>query len=215
MKNKGFIIALIILLAMIVISLIVFLVLCLNGTLNIMDLTNLKKSSNVILDEEFEEKIVNNIEILSNAGDITLQESTSENIRVVVYGKDRSDLKVDLEDNRLKIENLEHKVSFFGFNSYINDIIVYVPTTYSKEINISNDYGNCEIMDLEKATVNAEIDCGDIKLGKIKDATIKSKYGNVTIGIIQNKFDIESNCGDIKIEKLEIKEDSNIKSDLR
>lgn len=217
MKNKGLIIILIILLAMIVISLIVFLVLCLNGTFNIMELTNfnLKKSSNVILEEEYEEKIVNNIEVLSNAGDITLQESTSENIRVVVYGKNRSNLKVNLEDNRLKIENLEHRVSFLGFNSYINDIIIYVPTTYSKEINISNDYGNCQITDLEKATVNAEIDCGDIKLGKIKDATIKSKYGNVTIGTIQNKFDIESDCGDIKIEKLDIKEDSNIKSDLR
>lgn len=217
MNNKGIIITLIILLAMIVIGLIIFLVLCLNGTFNIMTLTNfnLEKSSNVILDEEYEEKIVNKIEVLSNAGNITLQESTSENIRIVVCGKNRSDLKIDLVDNRLKIENLGHRISFLGFNSYINDIIIYVPTTYSKEININNDYGNCQITDLENAIANMEVDCGDIKLGKIKEVNVKSRYGNVEIGTIQNKFDIESDCGNIKIEKLEIKEDSNIKSDLR
>ena len=126
MKNRGLIITLIILLAIIVISLITFLVLCLNGKLNIMGFKNFKskKSSNVVLDEQYEEKMVNNIEILSHAGDITFEDSTSENIRVVVYGQNRSDLKVSLEDNKLKIENLEHRVRVFGFNSYINDIII-------------------------------------------------------------------------------------------
>lgn len=215
MKNRGLIITLIILLIIIIIGLIAFLVLCLSGKFNIMNgFMNFGiKSKNIIYDEEFNLEEINNLEILSSAGSIDFQEGNDEKIRVVAYGQNSNDLKVNLNNNNLKIDYSEYKNNRFGFNVYVNDIIVYIPRNFSKEINIENRYGDCKIIDLENAIINIDADCGNIKIGKVKNAIIKCDYGDVDIETILNKCSIESNCGNIKIDKVQLNENSSIKSD--
>lgn len=215
MKNKGLIITLIILLIIIIIGLISFLMLCLSGKFNIMNgfMNFGVKSKNIIYDEEFNLEEINNLEILSSAGSINFEESKDEKIRVVAYGQNSNDLKVNLNNKQLKVDYSEYKNNRFGFNVYVNDIIVYIPKDFLKEINIENRYGDCKIIDLENATINIDADCGNIKIGKIKNATITCDYGNIDIKSVLNKCCIESNCGNIKIDKVEINENSSIKSD--
>lgn len=55
---------------------------------------------------------------------------------------------------------------------------------------------------------------GNVKLGKIKDAKIECDYGNVEIKEVLNKCDISADCGNVQIDRISIKENSNIKADL-
>lgn len=215
MQNRGLIITLIILLSIITIMLIGLLVSCLTGNFNIITFGRKKRSTNVVIDESYDIQEIRNIEILSDAGDITFEKSEDERIRIVAYGEHSNDCKTSLYNDKLKIDYSEnYRLNFFGFNSYRNDIIVYIPDNYSEEIDIKSDYGNCSIIDLENATISVDLDCGNLILGKVKNLKVKCDLGNIEIGTILNKFDIETDCGNLVIENVEIMENSSIKSDL-
>lgn len=216
MKNNGLIITLLIILSILIFGLVYFLIMCLNGHFNFMNMAGMfkRKSTNIIFDETYEADLVDKLEIIQTAGDIELKESADGNIRVVAYGEDASKLKVTLDNNELNVDYSEYTNRGFSFNSYINDIIVYIPKEYSKEIDIDSKYGDCKICDLENATMTINQACGDIEIGKVKNVTIANNLGDIKIGDILNKCNIESNCGDVKIRHIQINEDSSIELDL-
>lgn len=217
MRNKGLIITLIILLSIIIFFLIILLVGCLKGGINFKNgfISIGSKSTDVVFDKQFELKDIKNIEIKQNSGDITFKETTNNYVQVVIYGENKDDVQVNLSNGKLDINYTNKKnYAFFNFGGIKNDIIVYVPSNYSNEIAIKNDYGNCKITDLEKATVNIDCDAGDVELEKVNNATIKCDYGNIEIKEIMNKCNIKANCGNIKIGSMLIKENSTIKADL-
>lgn len=215
MKNKGLIITLLIILSILILGLVCFLVMCLSGHFSFMNMAGMfgRRSKNIIFDEIYETDL-DKLKIIQTAGDIELKESEDGNVRVIAYGEDVSKLKVTLENNELKVDYSEYTNKVFSFNSYLNDIIVYIPKEYAKEIDIDSDYGDCKICDLENATMTIDQACGDIEIGKVKNASINNNLGDVKIGDILNKCNIESNCGDVKISNAQINEDSSIELDL-
>ena len=156
MKNKGVIIILIVILSILVIGLTVFLYMYLTGRMGNSFFTGgFSESENIIFDQIYTEDI-KDLEIKSAAGDITFEKSTDENIRVVVYGKDKNNLEVTLKDDNLEVDySVNHTV--FNFGVVLNDIIIYIPENYSNYINIKANYGDIEILkiiDLENTTIN-------------------------------------------------------------
>lgn len=218
MKNKGLIITLIILFSIIIFFLVMFLVMCLNGRMtfkhSIFSVGN--KSTNIIYDKQFKLEDINDIDIIQDAGDVLVKETTEDNIKVVLYGENEGDANVELDNGKLTIDNTHSRKSFvlFDFGVSKNNIIVYIPSNYSENIKIKNDYGECEIADLENASIDMNCDAGNVELGKIKNANIKCDYGNIQIKEVLNKCDIKADCGNIEIDTISIKEDSNIKADL-
>lgn len=218
MKNKGLIITLIIILSIIIFLLVIFLVSYLKGEISFKNrIFNIgSKSTNIIYDRQFELEDIKEIDIKQDAGDILVKETTEDYIKVVLYGENEGDAQVELNNGKLTIDNTHNRRSFVFFNFGVtkNDIIIYVPYNYSNDIKIKNDYGECELTDLENATVNIDCDAGNVELGKIKNATIKCDYGNIEIKEIRNKCDIKADCGNIQIDTISIKENSSIKADL-
>lgn len=216
MKNKGLIIVTIILLSILIFFLAMFLVMCLKGgnNLNFTIFGMNSKTTNIVYDNEFKLEDIKSINIKQDSGDIAIKETSSDKIKVELYGKEEKDVQVDVVEGNLKIDFTHKKIRFINFGGTKNDIVVYVPSSYSNEIKIENDYGNCEIENFENATINIDNDAGDVEVGKIKNATIKSDLGNVEIEEILNKCDIKSDCGNIEIDKVSIKEDSTLKSNL-
>ena len=217
MKNKGLIIAMIILLTIIVFLLVMFLVVCLrdgnNFKIGLFSFGN--KSQNIIYDKTFELEEINDIDIKQEAGDVIFRESEDDYIRVVLYGKKADDVKVTLNNNTLDVDYTQKtRFTLINFSTVENNIIIYLPANYENNIKIKIDYGNCEIVDLANANVNIECDAGNVNVGKIKDATVKCDYGNIKIKEILNKCNLEADCGDIEVETISIKENSNIKVDL-
>lgn len=214
MKNNGLIITAIILLSIVVFLLVMFLVMCLTGRISFRGIMFGigSKSTNVIYDNQFKLEDIKNIEIREDAGDIIIKEASEDYIKVVLYGDDSNDAKVDLNNGKLDIDNTHKRTRIFGGRK--NEIIIYMPSSYSNEIKVKNDYGNCKITDLENATVDIDCDAGNVEIGKIKNATIKCDYGNIETKEILNKCEIKANCGNIKIDRISIQENSSIKADL-
>lgn len=218
MKNKGVIITLIILLSIIIFFLVIFLVMYLKGDINFENRTLSigSKSTNIIYDKQFELKDINRIDIKQDAGDVIIKENAENYIKVVLYGENEMNAQVEINNGNLNIDNTHHRKSFvflnFGVTS--NDIIIYIPSSYSNEIKVKNDYGKCEVENLENATADIGCDAGNIELGKIKNAILKCDYGNIEVKEIMNKCDIRADCGNIKIDTANIKENSNIIADL-
>lgn len=214
MKNKGLIITTIILLSIVIFFLIIFLVVCLKGGRGFRGIIFGfgSKSTKVIYDNQFKLEDIKSIKIKEDAGDITIKETSNESIQVVLYGDDEDDAKVILSNGKLDIDNTHKRRRIFGGSK--NDIIVYIPSTYANEIEIENDYGNCEIADLENATLNIDCDAGNVEVGKVKNAKIKCDFGNVEVEEILNKCDIKADCGNIEINKISIQENSTIKANL-
>lgn len=176
MKNKGLIIALIILLSIAIFFLVMFLVAYLNGGISLKNgMLNMGvKSTNVICNEEFELSNIQNISIKQDTGDVIIRENESENVKVVIYGENVGDVRVDRNDSNLNIDySNKARFHFFNFGNIKNDIIIYLPSTYANEINIDNDYGNIEITDLENATVDIDCDCGNVNLSEIRNAIVE------------------------------------------
>lgn len=214
MNNKAPIIFLIILLSLLIFALVMFLVVSLCGGRN--RIINFgSKSNEVIYDKTFSIEKIENIEIKQDAGDITFKEATDNNIKVIAYGEEKSDVEVTLSQSKLTVDyTKKNKFMFFNFGNIKNDIIVYIPANYEGTIKIKNNMGNCEIENLEKATLNVDCDAGNVEVGKIKNANIKCDLGQVEIEEILNKCDIEVDSGNIEIEKIFINENSKIKVDL-
>lgn len=215
MKNKGVILSLIIVLLIVIIGLIVFLSMTINGNFHVGSF-GAKKSEQVIYDESYTMSEINHLEILSSSGDVTFSESTDGQIRVVVYGKDAEELETSLNDGKWRIDysKYKNKSVSFGWNFYMNDINVYLPKEYANHISLNTNYGNVEVIDLENATMEIESDCGNVTLGKIKDISVDSDYGDVKIETVLEKLSIKSSCGDVKINSIAITQNSEIESDF-
>lgn len=214
MNNKTPIIFLIILLSLLIFALVMFLVVNLTGGKGrIISIES--KSNEIIYDKTFNIEEIKNIEIKQDAGDITFKETSNNNITVTAYGEEAQDIEVTLNGDKLTVDyTKKNKFIFFNFGNIKNDIIVYIPANYEGTIKIKSNMGNCEIENLEKATINVDCDAGNVEAGKIKNANIKCDLGGVEIEEILNKCDIEVDSGNVEIEKLFINENSKIKVDL-
>lgn len=217
--RKGLIIVLISLLVIIVAGLITFLVLCLNGNI---DLKNgflhfgANKSENLIYENTYNLDDIQLINVKQNAGDIIFENINENNIRVEVYGENESDVEVSLTNNELYVNYVgnNNRVWIFNFGGTYGDVKIYVPSSYSKQIKINNDAGEVKIKNLENAEADIDCDAGNVEIDRIKNATIKCDAGNVEIDYILNKCNIKVDAGNLRINNVQLAEDSTIKANM-
>ena len=218
MKNRGVIIGAIIAILVLVIVLTGFLIFYLSGGANFKNgfiFRTGSKNNNVVYEKTFEDDNIKNIEIKHDAGDVVIKESSDNSIRVIIYGDREEDVKVDYSEEKLGINySSSRKFTFFGIGAVENDIVVYVPSNYSNNIKVNNNYGKCELANFKNASIDIDCDAGNVDVGIVKDAVVKCDYGNVKIKEILNKCNIKADCGNIEIDKISIKESSNIGADL-
>lgn len=216
-SNKPIIITTIILLTILVFVLVIFLVAALNGKTGFnLGLINIGTGNNeLIMGRTFESENIKKIDIKQDAGKIIFKESPNQNITVEIYGDDENIVDIALNDYTLNIDyTKQKKFALINFETPENDVIVYIPTNHQAVINLLNDYGECNMIDLENAEVNINCNAGDVNLGKIKNATIKCDFGNIKIKEVLNKCNIEANCGNVEIDCISILENSMIKTDM-
>ena len=214
MRNKTGIIILLILLSIIIFSLTMFLVSYLCGGENTMIGWGIK-SKNIIFNKSYTLEEIQDIDIKQDMGDIIFKETSSDKIEVIIYGEDENDVDVDLNYDKLLIDHhRKNRFFFFNFGFTKSNIVVYIPSKYSKNIIIKNDLGNCVLDSLEYASIDVKCSAGNVEVGTVKNADIECDLGKVEVSEILNKCNISADCGDVKIDKISIQEDSYIKADL-
>lgn len=160
-----------------------------------------------------------NVNIVST--DITIKDSEDEKIRVIINGKeDRKDRYTISNDNKnLKIDEKAYSTFCFGFCFYNDEVIVYLPKSFNKDINIKGTSSDVFIMNsydskMDIHTISGEIKVqdandiiarttsGDIDINDALDVEVKTTSGEVTIRS-GKKVKVETTSGDISVDEAE------------
>ena len=171
-----------------------------------------KISDKLFLNESYS-IIYDDISIDTAASSIEIKEADDEKIKLVIYGDDDK-ITVDKTDKTLSVKTNEEKCKFFCFNVMMPKVELYLPKNYHNNIHINNKYGNVNIDAFSKMNLDIKVNAGDAFIKEIKSITAKLNYGDIKIGKINEYLDINNDCGDIKIDSVNIEKDSYIKNDL-
>ena len=203
MNNKTLKIILIIFLSILVIGLSVFFV-------NILTNKNFrfghfsfghKVSNELVFNQEYE-TVFDTIKIDSKSSDIEIKEGNESKVKVVIYG-DKDETNVEIVNNKLNIKSNEKKCIGFCFNMTIAKIEVYLPSSYSGNINIENNYGDVNIGNFDNLILDAKLDAGDIKVDSLKSGKIKNSYGDIKILGYSKELEIDQDCGDVEVSEVD------------
>ncbi len=222
--NKGLTITLIVLLLTLVIGLIVGMVLVIKKGIIFSNFSFDSTSKTLIEAKELDNLKDLNIEF--NILDIEIKPTEEETITIKLYSDNEKEHKIEETENTINIlhKEVEHKINFFQKTP---KLVIYLPSSYDKEINIEGDVGDIHLDKLPNTNIKVNLDVGDIKGESINTANIKLKTGDIKIekintliadlqtgdiksNEINNYLDINLKIGDVKLETVNLNENSKI-----
>lgn len=87
---------------------------------------------------------------------------------------------------------------------------INIENTY--KVDVRNDYGDITMGSVKVAKIKDS--CGDIKVRDAESLDVSNDYGNIEIDRVTNEINIDESCGDVLINSLDLKNNSNIKNSL-
>ena len=226
--NKPLIIVSIILLSVVAITLSIFGFLFSIGKIEFNDnwynMFN-NQSTKLVDSKEYDE--VNDIYIKSNTADVNIEYSDNNKFKVELYSDDYKNESIDLDDKDLKID-LEEKSTWTLFRKQPH-IVLYIPSDYSNKIDVTSVTGDLKTRSFESASFKIQVTTGDIDIEKADILDITTKTGDITnnkvntillhcttgdirLGEVNKSLDIVTTTGDVKIDTINILENSKIKT---
>lgn len=153
-------------------------------------------STEKIIDEVYENGF-DRISIEADASDIEVELSTDDKVRLVIYG-DEERTEVSTGNGRLEIITKARKCFGFCFTRQMSKVVLYLPSSFDKKLEISNKYGDIEVDEFPNIDLITREDCGDVKINAVKTLDIINKYGDISVDQV-NTAKIKNECGNIKI----------------
>ena len=197
MKNKKWIVALIILLTILMVVLtITFVVLLKNGSAFKKFKIGLQSSNELIIDKTYEEKF-NMIMIEASTSEIFIKKSDGDTVRAIIYGK-KEDTKVETTLDAFQLKISEESCIGFCFQQKAAKVEIYLPADFNGNIAIKNEYGDIFVDEFLNAQMNIEEDCGDVKILGGNIIKVDNNYGDIEIEK-SNVSTIKEDCGDVII----------------
>lgn len=200
MKNKGLILTLIILLSVVAIAILVFLVLLLTGNTRLGYINFTHRVSEELVLEETYDSTFNTILINAFVADIDVKTSSDEQIKVFVYG-DKERTNVDTSNGKLTITTKGKKCFGICFNQKIDKVEVYIPSTFDKELEVNNDYGNVVIDAFLNSNMTVTEKCGDVSIQGGNEVKVNNSFGDIRIKEA-NKVHVKESAGDVTVGKV-------------
>ena len=200
MKNKKWIITLIIILAIIMIALSIFFVGIMQGGFRLKGFRiGLQSSNELVLDKIYEEEF-NNIIIDATTSEIFIKRTNLDNVKAIIYGEeDYTDVETSLDTLNIKIN--EKSCIGICFNSKSAKVEIYLPEEYDGDIDIKNDYGDIFIDEFLNANIDLSEDCGDVKILGGNIIKVDNNYGDIEIEKA-NVSIINEDCGDVEVSNI-------------
>ena len=156
-------------------------------------------SSNLIESKTFES--ANEIYIDSSAIDVFVEESSDNKFIVELYAEKEIDHSFNLEDKKLNIvvKETHNSFSFFGKGK---KLVVKIPREYEDEFTIDSKVGDIHITTFENLKPTIKNTTGDIKITKVKDATIEVNTGDIKVDDV-SILNIKQGTGDTKVQTVD------------
>lgn len=124
--------------------------------------------------------------------------------KIEVYIPENFDKKIKINNDYGNIEVDE----FFYASIKIIEDCGNVSVKGGNDVSIENNYGDIV---LDKANnVDIKQSAGDVIIGNVKNIKAENDYGDIKIDEVTEQLNIEENCGDVEIEKINLIKNSNI-----
>ncbi len=170
------------------------------------------KSMNLVDSYEVLPDDIKNIKINVHSTDVEIKES-NEKILVEYYSNRENNAKFTYDETSITLDENNFDVSCIGFCNSRRKVVLYIPSNYSGEYNISTKSGDIKSsIDLSNNNVNISAMSGDVRLDIIGNANVSTMSGDIEINKVNKKINLSAMSGDIKINDLNIIEDSDIKT---
>ncbi|WP_317311955.1 hypothetical protein [Clostridium thermobutyricum] len=185
----------------------------------IVNLSNKSKDKEISLDLKEDVKNINSIDIKMDSGSIEFKSGDVNAIEVIAKGN-KEFIKSDIKNGKLIIENREKKMSDISVET---EITVTIPKNFNKDINVSIGVGVAIFKDISLnkldlyngvglTVINKEVSSTEINISqgvggifvvmdKTNNINVSQEVGPILFYTkeINNKIDIESKIGDLKI----------------
>ena len=221
MKNKKILILLIVFLSITGIALVFGMILIINKDINFSFGFSLGSHNLKIVDSfDAEAKSISMLDLKVSSTDIELKESTNNNLKIE-YLSNKEDTNVIKKDgNKVYIEEDDFKTICIGICSNQRKVIVYIPTSYNGNINISSRSGDIasslEIIENEvnvsttsgniafnnATNISMTTTSGDISLNNTNMAKLSTTSGDIKITGEVNSLDVTTTSGDVEVKKI-------------
>lgn len=169
---------------------------------------NYKPSKNLIVEDTYELK---DIIIKSNASNINIIDSDEQIIKVKIYGDEN---RTTIEDyDKLTIKSNIRECKFFCLKNEIASIEISIPKDYNNNLIIDNDYGKVKVGNFKNGDFDIEVDAGKVNISEVKNIKLDVDAGDIKIGKINNRLNIEADAGNVIIDEVNLNENSTIDID--
>ncbi len=144
---------------------------------------------------------INKIIIESDTSNVNIYKSKNKDVRVVVYGSSKDNVKL-IEGTKYLTVSKESKKKNCILNCK-NEINIYVPDNF-EIINIKSETGNINTESVTIKNLSIESETGNINIDKVNLLNVNNKIGNININTIDaiNNCSIKTETGNITIEKI-------------
>lgn len=191
---------------------------------------NYTKENKIIYKKSYNFSTIEKIDIKSTSSDIEVKTSENDEIKIIIYGKNKEEATSKIENNILNInKNTKRDICFGWCFGEEDKIILYLPKQIKSKLEIKNQSGDIWLEEFEKLDLIINNKSGDIKIDRINNldiasisgdisiqkvftTKIKSTSGEIAITNILSQANLETNSGDINITNFKIKANSNINS---
>lgn len=189
--------------------------------------TNIKidsDSSEVYIKESNDEKIRviiygdNDRTEIKDSTDTLSIKTTAQKCIGICLNNEMSSIEIYLPKNYNKDINIQNHYGDIEIEKLIYSRIYIdadcgdIKIEEASYLDIVNSYGDIQIDKADKSKIKAA--CGNVKIREIADAIIENNYGDIKIESITNSMNINDDCGDIKIDRIDLKVDSKVKNNL-
>lgn len=171
---------------------------------------NYKISKKVLLEEEYEFDFTN-LNIDMDASKIIIKNDDIDKVKIVAYSNEKNIKITKNDDLNIKSKKMK-KCKFICINRTIPKVVVYLPSNFENQINITNNLGDIKIEKVNK--INIKTDLGNINIKEANNARIENNMGDTKLSNITSYLNIKNNMGDIKIYNLNIDKNSKIKNNM-
>lgn len=143
---------------------------------------------------------VDKLEVNIVSTDITIKDSEDDTIKVVINGKEnrKERFSVTNEFKKLKIEEKTYSTFCFGFCFYNDEIIVYLPKSFNKDINIKGTSSDINVMNSYESKMDIHTVSGEIKVQDTNDIIARTTSGDIDINDALN-IEVKTASGDVTI----------------
>ena len=197
MKNKALIITNIILLCCMIIGLLIFMIWGIGSKHSFWEFKN-----ELLFTKTYNIEDISKIKTDLKSYDIEFKAANDNNFKVEVYGneKNKDNVKININNNTLNIDQKGSSICF-GFCYSDNVVVIYVPESFNKELDIHTISGDIDVY-VDTLKVNLKTTSGDIKMQNVEYASINTTSGNVKLEEAK-EANINTVSGDVRVSSSE------------